>query len=162
MKKLFLFLIVMTSTLCFSQFNGFTNFEGQNIKMGSQETVEIFMKIDEAWKNRDFKTLKSFVADDAKMGFEDGTKVVGPVDFIEKIKKEYIESQSNGGWGWNTDYAFSIKAINSKNSSAWNQKGEWVNAQFTSDNDKSIYIEWYQIYEGKIINWWQTKGDSSN
>ena len=55
--------------------------------MGTQETVEIFMKIDEAWTNRDFKTFKSFVADDAKMGFEDGTKVVGPVDFIEKITK---------------------------------------------------------------------------
>jgi|TARA_B110000459_G_C16330755_1_gene367821 hypothetical protein len=56
--------------------------------MGSQETVEIFMKIDEACTNRDFKTLKSFVADDAKMRFDDGTKVVGPVDFIEKIKKD--------------------------------------------------------------------------
>ena len=55
--------------------------------MGSQETVEIFMKIDEACTNRDFKTLKSFVADDAKMRFDDGTKVVVPIDFIEKIKK---------------------------------------------------------------------------
>ena len=35
--------------------------------MGTQESVEIFMKIDEAWTNRDFKTFKSFVADDAKI-----------------------------------------------------------------------------------------------
>ena len=40
-----------------------------------------------------------------------------------------------------------------------NNRGEWVNAGF--DGSDGTYNEWYQVEDGKIIAWSQTKGDIS-
>ena len=40
-----------------------------------------------------------------------------------------------------------------------NNRGEWVNAGF--DGSDGTYNEWYQVEDGKIISWSQTKGDIS-
>ena len=42
----------------------------------------------------------------------------------------------------------------------WNEKGEWVNAQFTG-SDGSVVIEWYQIEGDQLISWVQTKGQAA-
>ena len=58
---------------------------------GFKVTVDIFKSIDKAWAERDYETLKSYIAEDAYMRFDDGTQVKGPKGFIKKIKKQYKE-----------------------------------------------------------------------
>ena len=41
--------------------NGFTSTEGEQVTMGSQESVDIVMTIDRAWKKRDYEMIKSLV-----------------------------------------------------------------------------------------------------
>ena len=87
------------------------------------------------------------------MRFANGEKGEGPDDLINLIEKEYQENLENGvEWGWNTEYAFSVK-----NSPTDDPKsgdiGEWVLAEFT--NEKLNIIEWYQFNDGKLINWYQ-------
>ena len=41
------------------------------------------------WAERDYETIKSYVAEDASMRFDDGTQVVGPKAFVKKIEKQY-------------------------------------------------------------------------
>ena len=74
--------------------------------------------------------LKSYIAEDAYMRFDDGTQVKGPKGFIKKIEKQYKEIEKTYGWGWETISAFSVKAVGAKDSSVRNQLGEWINAQF--------------------------------
>ena len=50
---------------CETKSNGFTSTEGEQVTMGSQESVDIFLKIDNAWKERDYDAIKSLVSDDA-------------------------------------------------------------------------------------------------
>ena len=139
------------------QTNGFGPAEGQTIALGSEVTVDIFKSIDKAWAERDYETLKSYIAEDAYMRFDDGTQVKGPKGFIKKIEKQYKEIEKTYGWGWETISAFSVKAVGAKDSSVRNQLGEWINAQFRG-KDGSITMEWYQIHEGKIIYWYQANG----
>ena len=116
--------------------------EGQIISLGSQVTVNIFNRVDMAWAERDYETIKSYVAEGASMRFDDGTQVVGPKAFVKKIEKTY-------GWGWETISAFSIKGVGAKDPSVRNQIGEWVNPQFRG-KDGSIAMEWYQA-NGKPV-----------
>jgi hypothetical protein len=41
-----------------------------------------------------------------------------------------------------------------------NEKGEWVNAQFTG-SDGSVVIEWYQFDGDQLISWVQTKSEAT-
>ena len=66
--------------------NGFGPAEGQTIALGSEVTVDIFKRIDKAWAERDYETLKSYIAKDAPMRFDDGTLVKGPKEFVKKLK----------------------------------------------------------------------------
>ena len=159
MKHLFssIILIFIFSFGYSQQSNGFGPAEGQSIALGSEVTVDIFKRIDKAWAERDYETLKSYIAKDASMRFDDGTLVKGPKEFVKKIEKQYKEIEKTYGWGWETISAFSVKAVGAKDSSVRNQIGEWVNAQFRG-KDGSITMEWYQIHEGKIIYWYQANG----
>lgn len=139
------------------QSNGFGPAEGQSIALGSQVTVDIFKRIDKAWAERDYETLMSYIAEEATMRFDDGTLATGPKEFVKKIEKQYKEIEKTYGWGWETISAFSVKGIGAKDSTARNEIGEWVNAQFRG-KDGSITMEWYQIHEGKIIYWYQANG----
>ena len=56
-------------------------------------------------------------------------------------------------------YAFSIKPSKPEGTDYGNNRGEWVNAGF--DGSDGTYNEWYQVENGKIIAWSQTKGDIS-
>ena len=51
---------------------GFAPFEGQQVMLGSQETVDVFNQIDAAWAAKDWELLASFVADEASLIFENG------------------------------------------------------------------------------------------
>jgi len=164
MKKLLytiagLFIITACQTApseCEKESNGFGPFEGQSIFIGSQESVEVFNAIDSAWAVRDYETLKSLINDGGNFTFENGTKVSTGQEFVDFIEKEYQEIIADGGeWGWDTVYAFAAYPAGSDDPEAWNQAGQWVNAQFTSPN--GVYIEWYHIADGKLQNWYQTK-----
>ena len=116
------------------------------------------MKIDSAWASRDYNLLKEIISDQGRYNFEDGTKVSTAQEFVDKIESEYQENISNGEeWAWKTVYAFSVHPKGSNDPEAENQSGQWVNAQFETAD--ATYIEWYHIIDGKLIAWYQTKGE---
>ena len=124
--------------------------------LGSQETVDVFNAIDAAWAARDYEAMKSLINDGGNFTFENGTVVTTAQEFVDFVEQDYQQTIADGGeWGWNTDYAFAAYVAGSDDPEAWNQAGEWVNAQFTSSN--GVYIEWYHIADGKLQNWNQTK-----
>ena len=159
MKRFLATIILLSLTISAhsQQSNGFGPEEGQSIALGSQVTVDIFNRFDKAWSERDYETIKSYVAEEALMRFNNGTIVEGPKAFVKEIEKQYKEIEKTYGWGWETLSAFSIKGIGAKDPSVRNQIGEWVNDQFRG-KDGSITMEWYQIHEGKIIYWYQANG----
>ena len=78
-------LIFIFSSGYSQQSNGFGPAEGQSIALGSEVTVDIFKRIDKAWAERDYEILKSYIAKDAPMRFDDGTLVRGPKEFVKKL-----------------------------------------------------------------------------
>ena len=132
MKRFLATIILLSLTISAhsQQSNGFGPEEGQSIALGSQVTVDIFNRFDKAWSERDYETIKSYVAEEALMRFNNGTIVEGPKAFVKEIEKQYKEIEKTYGWGWETLSAFSIKGIGAKDPSVRNQIGEWVNAQF--------------------------------
>ena len=142
---------------CESETNGFTTNEGQTIMMGSQSSVDVFKAMDKAWGDRDYDLLKSFIADGSNLRFENGKTATNGDEFVAIIESEYQTSltEENNEWGWENTYAFSIKPTNPEGSDFPNNKGEWVSAGFNGSD--GFYMEWYQIENGKIITWTQTK-----
>ena len=168
MKKLIyttlgLFLIISCAAPtceCENSANGFV-LPGQSVNMGSEAAVDVFKKIDAAWMVRDYETMKAHIADDGNYRFEDGTVVTNGEDFVAKVEEQYQKDLSDGvAWQWNTDYAFSVYPSKTDDDN-WNEKGQWVNAQFTG-SDGSVVIEWYQIEGEQLISWVQTKGQAVN
>jgi len=166
MKKLLytiagLFLISACQTApceCEKAKSGFITGSDQSVMLGSDETIEIFKSIDESWQSRDYETLKSLIADEATLRFEDGTFATNGDEFIAKVESDYQESLANDEeWAWVINYAFTAKPTATEEG-APNERGEWVSAQFTSPRDE-VWIEWYQIENGKLINWISAKAD---
>ena len=137
--------------------NGFGPFEGQKIMLGSQKTVDIFNKIDKAWFERDWQTFESLVSEKLRWKSAQGPSGVDAKSFIEWAKKDYQNLIAAGEeWGWKTVYAFAVKPTSSIDPKPKNEYGEWVNAQFAG-SDGTMYIDWYQIDKGKLINWYNAK-----
>ena len=138
---------------CVEKSNGFVQRTGQTISIGSDESVDVVKKIDNAWINRDYETLKSLISSDATLYHDDGRVSNGPEEFTKAIEDDYIKNTEEGKeWSWVMDFAFSIKVSKSDDPNEWNDDGEWVNARFTSVSDE-IYEEWYYIVDGKL-QWW--------
>ena len=156
-----LFLITACQTApceCEAKGNGFVA-PGQSVNMGSESTVDVFKKIDEACLARDYETMNAHIDDDGNYRFFDGTVVTNGEDFVAKVEQSYQEDLANGvPWEWNTDYAFAVYPSKTEDDN-WNEKGEWVNAQFTGA-DGSTVIEWYQIEGDQLISWLQTKAET--
>ena len=73
---------------CTDNANGFIDGNDGQVKMGSQNAVDIFNEIDKAWADLDYETLKSYVAEDAEMRFHDGRVAVGPEEkLMQRIKR---------------------------------------------------------------------------
>ena len=164
MRKLLLAIPVLLTMGCAQKekapkaSNGFGPYEGQTVYLGDNATVEVFKAIDAAWADRDYTTMKTMIQDGGTFVFEDGYTASTAQEFVDKIEAEYQESlEKEEEWGWKTDYAFSAYAKGSDDPKATNQEGQWVNAQFTGND--GTYIEWYQIVDGKLKMWYQTKGD---
>ncbi|MDA0986432.1 MAG: hypothetical protein O3A55_02325, partial [Bacteroidetes bacterium] len=80
---------------------------------------------------------------------EKGEVFVGPQAFADYIEKDYQETLAKKQeWGWTINYAFATKPTNA-------DRGEYVNARFTGPS--GVFEEWYQIADGKLISWHQTK-----
>ena len=138
---------------CDEPSNGFVQRTGQTISIGGDESVDVVKKIDNAWVNRDYETLKSLVSSDATLYHDDGRVSNGPEEFVKAIEDDYIQNTAEGKeWSWVMDFAFSIKVSKSEDPNEWNDDGEWVSARFTTDSDE-IYEEWYYIVDGKL-QWW--------
>ena len=143
---------------CEKATSGFITGSDQSVMLGSDETIEIFKSIDESWQSRDYETLKSLIADEATLRFEAGTFATNGDEFIAKVESDYQESLANDEeWAWVINYAFTAKPTATEEG-APNERGEWVSAQFTSPRDE-VWIEWYQIENGKLINWISAKAD---
>ena len=67
--------------------NGFVERSGQTIMLGSDASVDVVKQIDNAWKSRDYETLKSLVADDAKLYHDDGRVSTGGDEFVAAIER---------------------------------------------------------------------------
>ncbi|MDA7779625.1 nuclear transport factor 2 family protein [Flavobacteriaceae bacterium] len=157
MKKLLLLSLITLFISCADQnqeceiiSNGFTSSEGEQVTMGSQETVDVFLKIDKAWNERDYDAIRSLVSEDAELVNEKGEVLIGAQAFADYIEKDYQETVVQNGqeWGWTINYAFAVKPTSS-------DRGEYVNARFTGST--GVYEEWYQIADGKLISWTQSK-----
>ena len=133
--------------------NGFVMGTGQTIMLGSDASVEVVKQIDNAWKSRDYETLKSLVADDAKLYHDDGRVSTGGDEFVAAIESDYTELVAEGKeWDWVMNFAFAVKVSESDDPEEFNDDGEWVSARFTTASDE-IYEEWYYIIDGKL-SWW--------
>ena len=169
MKNYLLFSIICLTLSCSNveqncepQSNGFAPFEGQTVMMASQSSVDAFKVIDKAWVDRHYDALKLLIADDSVLQFEDGSIATNGEQFVAKIESEYQSTltNENATWGdWTNTYAFSIKPSKPEGSDYPNNRGEWVNAGF--EGSDGFYMEWYQIEDGKLIAWSQTKRDSA-
>ena len=115
--------------------NGFFASSDHTVMMGSNATVDVFKKIDNAWAERDYETLKSYIHEDPWMHFANGDIANSPQEFVDLIEKEYQDFlASNSNWGWKTNFAFAVKQSKSENPEYKNQEGDWVNARFTSED----------------------------
>ena len=164
MRKLLLAIPVLLTMGCAQKekapkaSNGFGPYEGQAVYLGDNATVEVFKAIDAAWADRNYTTMKTMIQDGGMFVFEDGYTASTAQEFVDKIEAQYQESlEKEEEWGWKTDYAFAAYPKGSDDPKATNQEGQWVNAQFTGND--GTYIEWYQIVDGKLKMWYQTKGD---
>ena len=135
---------------CETPSNGFIEGTGQSVTLGSEATLDVFKAIDKAWNDRDYDAIRSLVSEDAQLMNEKGEILVGAQAFADYIEKDYQETVVQNGqeWGWTINYAFAVKPTNS-------ERGEYVNARFTGSS--GVYEEWYQIADGKLISWHQTK-----
>ena len=94
--------------------NGFVMGTGQTIMLGSDASVEVVKQIDNAWKSRDYETLKSLVADDAKLYHDDGRVSTGGDEFVAAIESDYTEMVAEGKeWDWVMNFAFAVKVSES-------------------------------------------------
>ena len=144
--------------VCEVQTNGFIDGTGQTVMMGSEASIDVFKKIDAAWAERDYETLKAHIAT-GEFIHDDGTISTNGDEFATKIESSYQESLAKGEeWGWTTNFAFSVKPSASDDPAYVfpNTQGEWVNARFTEANG-TVYEEWYQIADSKLISWSSAK-----
>ena len=91
--------------------NGFIDGSDQTIMMGSQETVEVFKKIDAAWAARDYETLKTLISNDGNFTHDDNTISTNAEEFIAHIEAGYQTSLESGEEG---DVGFGSKQRASK------------------------------------------------
>ena len=165
MKKLTLMFLVLASCTqkqsISNPSNGFISGTKSKVTIGSQDAVEIFKKLDNAWAKLDYELIKTFIADDATLSFHDGYVARTPQEFIDKIKSEVkrVESEGNS-YEWTTDYAFALSATDDGSADNDLDKGDWVNAQFTSKStnpdskiDSEIFYEYYHFVDGKVVSW---------
>ena len=146
---------------CEVESNGFAPMEGQTVMMGSQASVDVVIAMDKVWAERDYDALKAFIADGASLQFYNGTTASNGDEFVAIIDKQYQDGLAEGNSGeWVFRYAFSIKPSKPEGTDHPNNRGEWVNAGFAG-SDGSNYNEWYQVENGKIISWSQTRGVTS-
>ncbi len=165
MKKIVLVLLIVTS--CGQEkvlkipANGFISWTDSKIKMGSQDAVEVFNKLDAAWAKLDYELIKSYIADEATLSFHDGYVAKTPQEFVDKIKSEVARVEAEGStYNWTTDYAFALAATDDGSDETDVDTGDWVNAQFTSKNtnpdskiDSEVFYEYYHIVNGKVVSW---------
>tara|TARA_X000001036_G_C20557826_1_gene757113 strand:- start:139 stop:636 length:498 start_codon:yes stop_codon:yes gene_type:complete len=156
-KLLFLMVMLVSISACNNNSgNGFVNDSDLKFYIGSNSSVELFKVFDSAWKNLDYKLMKTMIADSISFEFHDGKIATNADEFIEIIKGDVAKRNAEGNsYTWTTDYALSVDLTPSKD-------GEWVNAGFTSvldfpqdSIDKRIYNDWYFFNKGKLELWYQ-------
>ena len=71
---------------CETPVNGFLTGTSKQVKMGNTDAVNVFKQLDIAWANLDYEKMKTFIAEDAYLSFDDGFLATTPQEFIDKIK----------------------------------------------------------------------------
>ena len=151
-------------TPCDVPTNGFLTDTDFQVKMGSSSAVDVFNQLDTAWAKRDYEALKTFIADEASLSFDDGFVATTPQEFVDKIKADAVASETGGDNQWVTNYAFALTLTDDGSEETTIDTGDWVHEQFTtkitdpeSDIDSEIYYEYYHIVDGKVTQWNQFK-----
>jgi hypothetical protein len=150
---------------CETPVNGFLTGTSKQVKMGNTDAVNVFKQLDIAWANLDYEKMKTFIAEDAYLSFDDGFLATTPQEFIDKIKTEVAQTQAEGNnYEWTTNYAFALAQTDDGDDQTTGDIGDWVNAQFTSKTtnpdseiDSEVIYEYYHIVEGKVTQWNQFK-----
>ena len=163
MKKLILLLLFIPLVSCENTnqpskniTNGFITGTDQTVMMGSEATIDLFNKFNNAWLNRDYETMKVHISDNGIFRHADGSITNNAEEFIAHSENGYQESLASGEEQvWITNFAFSVKPSASDNPEITNTKGEWVCARFTGLN--AVYDEWYQFVDGKLVDWTSSK-----
>ena len=138
-----------TETLpCDVPTNGFLTGTDYQVKMGSAAAVDVFNQLDAAWANRDYETMKTFIADKASLSFEDGFVATTPQEFVDKIKTDAEASETEGNNQWVTNYAFALTLTDDGSEETTMDAGDWVNAQFT----KKLQIQIQKSIQRFITN----------
>jgi hypothetical protein len=134
-------------TPCDVPTNGFLTDTDFQVKMGSS-----------------YEALKTFIADEASLSFDDGFVATTPQEFVDKIKADAVASETGGDNQWVTNYAFALTLTDDGSEETTIDTGDWVHAQFTtkitdpdSDIDSEIYYEYYHFVDGKVTQWNQFK-----
>jgi hypothetical protein len=124
--------------------NGFSP-RGNEIKMGSQESVDLIVKMDEFWSAKDYDSMRELIADSATFYFYSGEAYNSADELMAGMKNNPIQ------YNWEMTWAFAIKDDNPE------IKGEWVNAGFdlTETNQEGeekdfLVNDWYYVENGKI------------
>ena len=76
--------------------NGFITGTDQTVMMGSEATIELFNKFNNAWLNRDYETMKVHISDNGIYRHADGSITNNAEEFIARSENNYQESLASG------------------------------------------------------------------
>jgi len=114
--------------------------------LGTEDAVEIVMKFDSFWADKNYDAMMPLMVDTVLFSFADGRTAASPAEFIAILEAD----ENSDTWTFNTAYSVDLNP---------ELGGEHVQAIFTSfsieagDTTRTYYHESYYIIQGKIIFW---------
>ena len=124
-----------------------TNLPELKWHLGTEEAIQIVKDIDKVWADRDYASMKTYLADTARFYFGDGRTAESADAFIE-----ILQGDENPDHYWTFDGAYSVDLDPTRG-------GEHVQAGFTGyevadgDTTTTYYRESYYIVQGKLVMW---------
>ncbi len=149
MKKIFTFLFTLTLFACIlnqeeNKKNGFSP-DGGKFEIGSQSTIDIVLKFNDAYLIGDKETMKSILSDTIIVNYPNGEMIKGLNALVDEIGEDFsIQDSSLQFIGVNPFKPKSIFSVALENDT----KGEWVIAQYEF-NGALIWNDELQTYDGQ-------------
>ena len=162
MKKIFTFLFTLSFFACISnqeenKKNGFSP-DGGKFGIGSQSSVNIVSKFNDAYLMGDKETMKSFLSDTIIVNLTNGKMIKGSDALVNSLGQDFSIQDSSFQFidsPFKSKFIFSVALEN-------DTKGEWVIAQYKidsvyADDDDEVeimhIIDSYYVIDNKITRW---------